>query len=114
MFARVGYCAACFNDYALILTLIISPLLALMKDQVDSLRKGGVLAANLGSTLNIDKSQQVKGTSSVQAQLFAADLLMTPRICAGGNAQDPLCCSRVSLLIHGKNMTTHIRSQVEQ
>lgn len=42
------------------LTLVISPLLALMKDQVDVLCDRGVKAANLDSTLTMDKSAWVK------------------------------------------------------
>jgi superfamily II DNA helicase RecQ len=42
------------------LTLVISPLIALMKDQVDALCERGVKAANLDSTLTIDRSSFVK------------------------------------------------------
>ncbi|EMD42135.1 hypothetical protein CERSUDRAFT_129539 [Gelatoporia subvermispora B] len=43
------------------LTLVISPLIALMKDQVDALVKRGVKAANLDSTLGADRAAWVKG-----------------------------------------------------
>ncbi|KAJ7585220.1 ATP-dependent DNA helicase [Mycena floridula] len=42
------------------LTLVISPLIALMKDQVDSLRALGVAAANLDSTLGLELTRMVK------------------------------------------------------
>ncbi|KAL1748478.1 P-loop containing nucleoside triphosphate hydrolase protein [Schizophyllum fasciatum] len=42
------------------LTLVISPLIALMKDQVDSLVRRGVSAANLDSTLTVEQSRDVK------------------------------------------------------
>lgn len=42
------------------LTLVISPLIALMKDQVDSLRLNGVAAAYLNSTLSYTEQQAIK------------------------------------------------------
>ncbi|RDB29220.1 putative ATP-dependent DNA helicase RecQ [Hypsizygus marmoreus] len=42
------------------LTLVVSPLIALMKDQVDALANRGVKAANLDSTLNSDQAAFVK------------------------------------------------------
>lgn len=42
------------------LTLVISPLIALMKDQVDALVSRGVKAANLDSTLDANRSAWVK------------------------------------------------------
>ncbi|OCH96064.1 ATP-dependent DNA helicase [Obba rivulosa] len=42
------------------LTLVISPLIALMKDQVDALVRRGVKAANLDSTLTADRAAWVK------------------------------------------------------
>ncbi|KAK0465659.1 ATP-dependent DNA helicase [Armillaria novae-zelandiae] len=42
------------------LTLVISPLIALMKDQVDALRERGVKAANLDSTLDAEAARVVK------------------------------------------------------
>jgi len=40
-------------------TVVISPLIALMKDQIDFLRANGVDAARLDSTLSIDESREV-------------------------------------------------------
>ncbi|KAL1681528.1 P-loop containing nucleoside triphosphate hydrolase protein [Schizophyllum commune] len=42
------------------LTLVISPLIALMKDQVDALVRRGVSAASLDSTLTLEQSRDVK------------------------------------------------------
>lgn len=39
---------------------MISPLIALMKDQVDALCERGIRAANLDSTLTADRSSVVK------------------------------------------------------
>ena len=43
------------------LTLVISPLIALMKDQVDALVRRGVKAASMDSTLSADRMSWVKG-----------------------------------------------------
>ncbi|GAA6056078.1 hypothetical protein JCM3770_001956 [Rhodotorula araucariae] len=53
----------CFQIPALCLdglTLVVSPLIALMKDQVDALRAKGVAAASMDSSLSIDESAAVK------------------------------------------------------
>ncbi|KAF8309724.1 ATP-dependent DNA helicase [Clavulina sp. PMI_390] len=42
------------------LTLVISPLIALMKDQVDVLKRRGVLAASLDSSLGLEETRAVK------------------------------------------------------
>ncbi|GAA5859901.1 hypothetical protein JCM8547_004379 [Rhodosporidiobolus lusitaniae] len=48
--------ALCFDG----LTLVVSPLIALMKDQVDALRQRGVAAASLDSSLTQEESAQVR------------------------------------------------------
>ncbi len=42
------------------LTLVISPLIALMKDQVDSLQANGIAAAFLNSTLSVKETKQIE------------------------------------------------------
>ncbi|GLB36075.1 putative ATP-dependent DNA helicase [Lyophyllum shimeji] len=56
------------------LTLVVSPLLALMKDQVDALVVRGVKAANLDSTLSLEQSNFVKNevTSGSLKLLYVA------------------------------------------
>lgn len=52
----------CYQLPALLLsglTLVISPLIALMKDQVDALRARGIEAARLDSSLSLEESQEV-------------------------------------------------------
>lgn len=52
----------CYQVPALLfpgLTLVISPLIALMKDQVDSLRLNGIAAAFLNSTQSVDEQNKV-------------------------------------------------------
>ncbi len=55
--------SVCYQVPALLdqkgLTLVVSPLLALMKDQVDALRAMGVPAAAINSTVSIDEQRQV-------------------------------------------------------
>ncbi|GAA6007669.1 RecQ family ATP-dependent DNA helicase [Rhodotorula paludigena] len=53
----------CFQVPALCLdglTLVVSPLIALMKDQVDALRARGVAAASMDSSLSLDESSAVR------------------------------------------------------
>ncbi len=55
--------SACYQVPALMmptgLTLVVSPLLALMKDQVDSMRAMGVAAAAINSTVPVDEQRQI-------------------------------------------------------
>ncbi|GAA5876269.1 hypothetical protein JCM16303_007076 [Sporobolomyces ruberrimus] len=48
--------ALCFDG----LTLVVSPLIALMKDQVQALRKRGVAAASMDSSLSSDEMSDVR------------------------------------------------------
>jgi len=54
----------CYQIPALVrpgLTVVVSPLIALMKDQVDTLRANGVAAACLNSSLSRDEAQAIHG-----------------------------------------------------
>ncbi len=60
--------SVCYQVPALLdargLTLVVSPLLALMKDQVDALRAMGVPAAAINSTVPVDEQRQVLGEAA--------------------------------------------------
>ena len=63
----------CYQLPALVLdgvTLVVSPLIALMKDQIDSLTRRGIAAARIDSTLS------VKETADVMLALHSGDLKM--------------------------------------
>ena len=52
----------CYQLPALLLpglTLVVSPLIALMKDQIDALQKRGIAAARLDSTLSADEYREI-------------------------------------------------------
>lgn len=62
IFPTGGGKSLCYQLSAMFLphmTLVISPLLALMKDQIDFLKKKGIPAARLDSTLTPDEYQQI-------------------------------------------------------
>src|SRR5213079_363974 len=53
--------SVCFQLPALLrdgITIVVSPLIALMKDQVDSLRASGIAATFLNSTLEAEEARQ--------------------------------------------------------
>ena len=62
VFPTGGGKSLCYQLPALMfsgLTLVVSPLIALMKDQIDALEKRGIRAARLDSTLTLDEYRQV-------------------------------------------------------
>jgi len=57
-------------------TLVVSPLIALMKDQIDFLRGRGIAAARLDSSLSAGESREVhetplRGAGTVQQRTFS-------------------------------------------
>ena len=65
------------------LTLVVSPLIALMKDQVEQLRASGVPAVMLNSSLPADeyqKNMDLVKDSAVKLLYLAPETLLTPRI----------------------------------
>ena len=85
----------CYQLPALVrpgLTIVVSPLIALMKDQVDSLRRLGVAAALLNSTLDQQQSQDVvQGLRGGRFRLLyvAPERLMKPGFLANIAAWKP-------------------------
>eukprot|EP00119_Amphimedon_queenslandica_P006953 XP_011408372.1 PREDICTED: uncharacterized protein LOC100633066 [Amphimedon queenslandica] len=75
----------CYQLPALVrpgLTVVISPLIALMKDQVDALRANGIAAACLNSSLTLDEFEAVaKGLTSREIDLL---YLSPERLFSGG------------------------------
>jgi len=75
----------CFQIPALVrpgLGLVISPLIALMKDQVDALRQAGIRAATLNSSLNPGEAAEVERKmleGKLDLVYVAPERLMTPR-----------------------------------
>ena len=75
----------CYQIPALVrpgLGVVVSPLIALMKDQVDALRQAGVRAAHLNSTLSAAEAFAVERairTGELDLVYVAPERLMTPR-----------------------------------
>ena len=64
VFPTGGGKSLCYQLPALLLpglTLVVSPLIALMKDQIDFLTKRGIAAARLDSTLTMDEGRDIEG-----------------------------------------------------
>ena len=76
----------CYQIPALLfegLTLVVSPLISLMKDQVDQLRECGVPALFLNSSLSADQYRRHVGqirSNAVKLVYLAPEALLTPRI----------------------------------
>jgi ATP-dependent DNA helicase RecQ len=78
----------CYQIPALLfpgLTVVVSPLIALMKDQVEQLRANGVPALFLNSTLSFEEYQDNMGAirrGEVKLLYVAPETLLTPRVFA--------------------------------
>src|SRR3979409_616242 len=62
VFPTGGGKSLCYQIPALLLpgvTLVVSPLIALMKEQIDRLKSRGIAAERLDSTLSLDESRRV-------------------------------------------------------
>ncbi|MEZ5329074.1 MAG: RecQ family ATP-dependent DNA helicase [Verrucomicrobiales bacterium] len=98
VFPTGGGKSLCFQVPALLLdglTLVVSPLIALMKDQVDVLGGRGVAAARLDSTLTSDEVSEVfAGMRDGSLKL----LYVAPERLANANFQAHLKQCRISLL----------------
>nr|QNO46171.1 ATP-dependent RNA helicase DbpA [Methanosarcinales archaeon ANME-2c ERB4] len=74
----------CYQLPALLLdgvTIVVSPLIALMKDQVDALKTNGIAAANINSSLNFAEMQNVKldlAENMISILYVAPERLMIP------------------------------------
>lgn len=76
------------------ITIVVSPLIALMKDQVDALRANGIAAAFLNSTLSFDEAARIE-EQATRGELKL--LYMAPERLATPQAQYFLQTLRISL-----------------
>lgn len=87
VFPTGGGKSLCYQIPALILpglTLVVSPLIALMKDQIDALQKRGIAARRLDSTLGLDEYREVmRAVRSGQLRLLyvAPERFQNERFC---------------------------------
>jgi len=70
--------------------LVVSPLIALMHDQVGALLEAGVAAAYLNSSLSHDAAAEVELSKAIEAGLFAQKLLDEGRVAARGTHEELL------------------------
>ena len=74
----------CYQLPAILLggvTIVVSPLIALMKDQVDALKANGIAAAHINSSLSFDEMQNVKldmAENMIRILYVAPERLMIP------------------------------------
>ena len=99
VFPTGGGKSLCFQLPALLLpglTVVISPLLALMKDQVDFLQSKGIAAARIDSTLSAEEvSQTISAVRNNQVKL----LYLSPERVASQRWQNILQSCDISLLV---------------
>ena len=77
------------------LTLVVSPLIALMKDQVDALKANGIAAEFVNSTLSYDEISRTR-TQAKQGQLKI--LYLAPERLALASFRDFLLTLDISLI----------------
>ncbi|NNM30357.1 MAG: RecQ family ATP-dependent DNA helicase, partial [Akkermansiaceae bacterium] len=77
------------------LTLVVSPLIALMKDQVDALQERGIAAARLDSTLTAEEAMEIYDRMRTGRLKL---LYVAPERLANENFRARLASTRVSLL----------------
>jgi len=91
--------SVCFQIPSIIfkgLTLVVSPLIALMKDQVDQARRNGIKAAFINSSQNREEREKVlKRTASGEIQL----LYLTPERFRKSEIWDVLAQLKISLFV---------------
>ena len=88
----------CYQIPALLLpgvTLVVSPLISLMKDQVDALRSKGIPAAYLNSTLNL---QELKDCTRMVSSGICKILYVTPERLSFGNISKVLGNQQISMV----------------
>ncbi len=102
IFSTGGGKALCCQLPALLLpgvTLVVSPLIVLMKDQIDALRKKGVNASRLDSSLDLEEYREVTAQlRSGELQQARPKALTSPRLLARF-----LCGITSPRLSHGKH-----------
>jgi ATP-dependent DNA helicase RecQ len=89
----------CFQLPALLregLTIVVSPLISLMKDQVDALQTSGIAATFLNSTLDRDEAvKRLRGLHRGEYRLlYVAPERLTARNVSGASSQLEHCADR--------------------
>ncbi len=95
VFPTGGGKSLCYQVPALVLpglTLVVSPLIALMKDQIDALAARGIAARRLDSTLDLDEYRTVmdevrSGTLRLLVTVYRSDLSLSSSLTILGVAK---------------------------